>query len=155
MTELANLKAIEAELSAAPDHSEQTTPVHDRPEVLQAAANLANVTRMAIDHEELTARCQSYEGDIAALSQRCDSLERQLHDTTTERDYYRTSFFSGTRAAEAIERIVTQWRVEAHAHSRGRPNKSVSPPDDGQPVPKFLTGGPSQNSGILSFARRK
>lgn len=150
MTELAHLKAIEAELSTS-DDSEQTTPVHDRPEVLQAAANLANVTRMAIDHEELVARCQSYEADITALTQRCDSLEQRLHDTTTERDFYRTSFFSGTRAAEAIERIVTQWRVEAHAQARSRPNKSVSPPDDSDPVPS--AGKPWRNLRVLPTAQ--
>lgn len=140
--ELVHLKAIEAELSGA-DASAQTTAARERPEVLQALETAATVTRQAIEIEELTARCDSYMRALEAAESNNGNLERELSQTTSERNYYREAFFSGTRAAEAIERIITQWRAEAHTVYSNRPNKSYRRPDDGERIPAFLRDGPA------------
>lgn len=142
--ELVHLQAIEAELSSA-DASDQTTAAQERPEVLQALETAATVTRQAIEIEELTARCESYMTALSAEDARGNDLELALSQATTERDYYREAFFRGTGAAEAIERIVTQWRADSHTVYSNRPNKSYSRPDDGERIPAFLRGGPAHN----------
>lgn len=150
---LVHLQAIEAELSGA-DASDQTTAAQERPEVLQALETAATVTRQAIEIDDLTARCESYMRTVETLQARCDGLEHELSETVSERDYYRDAFFNGTRSAEAIERIITQWRAEAHTVSNNRPNKSHSPPDNGERIPTFLRGGPAKNFDVVRLPRR-
>ena len=149
MTELAHLKAIEAELSTAPDASHDTTPVHDRPEVLQALETARTVTRMAIEIEELTASRDSYMRGMEASEQANVLLRHDLANQTARGDHFERRFNETKAVLEHINQYAERGLYDVR-HSEKQP---LSAPDDG--VPKFLTGGPSRNPDNVRFIGRK
>lgn len=152
MTELAHLKAIEAELSTAPDVSEQTTPVQDRPEVLQALETARTVTRMAIEIEELTASRDSYMRGMEASEQAGVLLRHDLANQTARGDHFERRF---NEAKAALEHINQYAERGLYGMRHGGAERPLSPPDDGEPAPAFLTGSPSPlPSNVKSFRAR-
>lgn len=151
MTELAHLKAVEAELAAA-DDSDQTIPVHDRPEVLQALDTARTVTRMAIEIDELTVARDSYMRGMEASEQANVLLRHDLANQMARADHFERRFNEVKAMLEHINQYAERGLYDVR-HSEKQP---ISAPDDGQPVPKFLTGGPSPNPGSnVRMIRRK
>ena len=151
MTELAHLKAVAAELETAPDASAETTPVHDRPEVLQALDTARTVTRMAIEIEELTAARDSYMRGMEASEQANVLLRHDLANQTARGDHFERRF---NEARAALEHINQYAERGLYGMRHGGAEPPLSPPDDGEPIPASLRGGPTRNP-VLSFRKNK
>ena len=148
MTELAHLKAIEAELSTS-DDSEQTTPVHDRPEVLQALETARTVTRMAIEIEELTASRDSYMRGMEASEQAGVLLRHDLANQTARGDHFERRFNEAKAALEHINQYAERG-LYGMRHAGAQPVE-ISPPDDSDPIPN--AGKPWRNLRVLPTAQ--
>lgn len=164
MTELAHLKAIEAELSTAPDESADTEGAITQRSDIQRGIRLANslaevgrdldelIANMASEIQTLTAERDSYCRGQEATEQENVVLKRKLSVETERADH------NGRRLDKALTMLshINQYAEHGlYGMRHGGAEPPLSPPDDGEPAPAFLTGSPSPlPSNVKSFRTR-
>lgn len=180
MSEAVQLKTLEAAIAIEQPDSDGQNSITERPDVqngLKLAGTMIEVgrefdeliARMATEIQELTAARDSYRHAFEASEEArvaeqdiyeaaCASMQRRIDKVTGDLSFFQNAFDKAKEGMEAADRTITRALSDARQDSFQRPkverdSLQLSPPDDGQPIPKFLRGGPAK-SNVQPIPRR-
>jgi chromosome segregation ATPase len=147
-TDVADLHALEMELAktniaAIVGERTQTDPLSD-PDMkagIDIAVALVSISR---ERNELTDECAFLKQQLAASQDRCAQLEATNADVTVQRDYFRLAFKGIKESHEAAMRVLARGHAMvqqeySERYKQQRASEVLSPKDDGEPIPAFLT----------------
>ena len=148
-TDVANLKDLEFELSktniaAIVGERTQTDPLND-PNMAAAVDIATTLVTISRERNRLTDDCDFLRQQLAASQDRCTQLEDANTNLTAQRDYFRLAFKGLKESHEAAMRVLARGQSMIQQeyperYKQERAAEHLSPPDDGKPIPDFLTG---------------
>lgn len=132
-----------------------------RPEVVALMDSTLTLVQTLNDRDNLREEVAMLRQQLAAAESKCLELESTLEEATRQRDYFRSSFDETKEVMESMERLVargTQLARSGYATRQvekkmamelpsatllpevnaGPGRISLSPKDDGKPIPSFL-----------------